>query len=307
MSSDNQYTARGQCAVGFQTDPRRTILIDVGAEIQGTVAGGRFFCHGGPALSGESNATDGVRGISHSRQGYGVSGENTAGGIGVYGHTGGIAVFGMIGPAPTTRFEPGVSGVAVYGFSKDGPVAVFDSDKKNNDKNAPLALFRIDLGDGGGFHNVARIDPDGKGWFNGGTQMGGADVAECIASREALCPGDLVEIDRDCAGRFRLTATPYSSAVAGVVSTNPAVTINGTDAIDEFGGNRPRLALAGCVPVKVTAENGPIHPGDLLVASSAPGRAMRAPPNPAPGTIVGKALGSLEKGDGMIEMLVMLR
>jgi hypothetical protein len=69
----------------------------------------------------------------------------------------------------------------------------------------------------------------------------------------------------------------------------------------------PALALAGRVPVKVSAENGKIQPGDLLVASSTPGHAMRAPKNPAAGTVIGKALGVLERGTGSLEMLVMLR
>ncbi len=73
------------------------------------------------------------------------------------------------------------------------------------------------------------------------------------------------------------------------------------------GNTGPQLALVGRVPVKVSAENGAIVPGALLVASSTAGHAMRAPTNPAPGTIIGKALGVLSEGTGVIEMLVMLR
>ena len=61
------------------------------------------------------------------------------------------------------------------------------------------------------------------------------------------------------------------------------------------------------VPVKVSAENGAIHPGDLLVASSTPGHAMKAGSDPSVGTVIGKALGSLENGTGVIQMLVMLQ
>ena len=67
------------------------------------------------------------------------------------------------------------------------------------------------------------------------------------------------------------------------------------------------LAVIGVVPVKVSAENGPIHPGDLLVASSTPGYAMKAGPNPSVGTVIGKALASLLEGTGMIQILVMLQ
>ena len=83
--------------------------------------------------------------------------------------------------------------------------------------------------------------------------------------------------------------------------------MNGTNSASQPEDLRPRLALAGCAPVKVTAESGPVKPGDLLVASRKPGHAMRAPPNPAPGTIVGKALGPLGEATGVIDMLVMLR
>jgi hypothetical protein len=67
------------------------------------------------------------------------------------------------------------------------------------------------------------------------------------------------------------------------------------------------LAIAGVVPVKASAENGPIRPGDLLVASSSPGHAMRAGDEPPIGTIIGKALEGLDSGTGLIQMLVMLQ
>ena len=70
--------------------------------------------------------------------------------------------------------------------------------------------------------------------------------------------------------------------------------------------DEPLLALIGVVPVKATAENGPIRPGDLLVSSSTPGYVMRCGiPAECKGAIVGKALEPLEEGTGMIEMLVM--
>jgi hypothetical protein len=62
----------------------------------------------------------------------------------------------------------------------------------------------------------------------------------------------------------------------------------------------------GIVEVKVSAENGPIHPGDLLVTSATPGYAMRGD-NPAPGTILGKALESLDNGVGTILVLLTLQ
>ena len=59
-------------------------------------------------------------------------------------------------------------------------------------------------------------------------------------------------------------------------------------------------------PCQVSSENGAIQPGDLLVTSSTPGHAMRDE-RPRPGTIVGKALGSLDAGTGVITVLVTLQ
>lgn len=154
--------------------------------------------------------------------------------------------------------------------------------------------------------NVARIDKSGRGYFNGGTQTSGADLAEIVPTTGAVPePGDVVEIDPDHDDRFRLSTEPATSRVAGVITTKPGVLLNAPGA--EKAAEGPGLALAGRVPVKTTDEGGPIRVGDLLVAARTPGRAMRAPANPAPGTVIGKALRASKDKRGTVEMLVMLR
>jgi hypothetical protein len=72
-------------------------------------------------------------------------------------------------------------------------------------------------------------------------------------------------------------------------------------------GERP-VALTGRVYCRATAANGPIEPGDLLTTSSLPGHCMRVDdPSQAQGAILGKAMGSLEKGEGLILILVGLQ
>ena len=66
------------------------------------------------------------------------------------------------------------------------------------------------------------------------------------------------------------------------------------------------VALAGRVPVKVDAGYGSIRIGDLLTTSPTAGHAMRAE-NPVPGSIIGKAMESLDDGTGTIMVFVMLR
>ena len=68
------------------------------------------------------------------------------------------------------------------------------------------------------------------------------------------------------------------------------------------------MAMVGIVPTKVTAENGPIHRGDMLVTSSTVGYAMKGTDRGRMlGAVIGKAMGPLEVGTGVIEVLVTLQ
>jgi hypothetical protein len=68
--------------------------------------------------------------------------------------------------------------------------------------------------------------------------------------------------------------------------------------------NHIPVAMAGIVPVKVSAENGAIQRGDLLVAAGTAGHAMKAGSDPAPGSVLGRALGMLSSGTGVIEVVL---
>jgi hypothetical protein len=66
------------------------------------------------------------------------------------------------------------------------------------------------------------------------------------------------------------------------------------------------VTLGAYKAIKVDAAFGAVAPGDLLVASPHPGHAMRAD-SPQPGTIIGKALGELSDGIGVIPVIVTLQ
>jgi hypothetical protein len=138
---------------------------------------------------------------------------------------------------------------------------------------------------------------------------GSADVAERVNTSEWVEAGDVVEIDPDHAGFFRKSADPYSRRVAGIISTSPGVILgNSTDSeTGDWDDNRAVLAIAGRVPVRVTTENGPIQVGDLLVASSVPGVAMKGEVSLSVGAVVGKAMEPLDEGEGTIMAQVTLR
>lgn len=68
------------------------------------------------------------------------------------------------------------------------------------------------------------------------------------------------------------------------------------------------VALSGRVYALATAANGPIKPGDLLTTSEVPGHAMKATDFVRwQGAVIGKAMSSLENGEGLVLVLVNLQ
>lgn len=180
-----------------------------------------------------------------------------------------------------------------------------------------------------------RVDADGDTFCDGSFFGGGADYAEMIkvsSGAKSVEAGDLLVIDPANPRSVLKSTSASSTLVCGVYSTEPGFIgserewdVEGPVAgyvgdFDPSSGERVALkakdmaglheeipmAVIGIVPVKVTDEGGPIRPGDLMVTSSTPGHAMRAE-DPKAGTIVGKALGSLAGGKGMIRVLVTLQ
>jgi hypothetical protein len=129
-----------------------------------------------------------------------------------------------------------------------------------------------------------------------------ADFAEMFPAKGSLGPGDVLVIGPD--GDLIQSSERYQTTVVGVYSFQPSYLGNAQFADED--GYVP-LGLLGVVPVKASAENGAIQPGDLLVASSTPGHAMRAGENPPQGTVIGKALEPLAEGTGYIRMIVTLQ
>ncbi|HEX8687161.1 MAG TPA: hypothetical protein VF654_11695, partial [Pyrinomonadaceae bacterium] len=104
------------------------------------------------------------------------------------------------------------------------------------------------------------------------------------------------------------STTSYDTAVAGVISEKPGLSLG------EAGEGKALVATTGRVKVRVDATRGAIKVGDLLVTSDVAGVAMKSQPLELggvpihrPGTIIGKALESLEKGTGEILVLLSLQ
>jgi hypothetical protein len=138
-----------------------------------------------------------------------------------------------------------------------------------------------------------------------GTPSGTFAVMMDVKGAEANYePGDVLIASDTGKGTMERSAMSYSRAVVGVYSASPGF-VGGQPVSDEQASGVP-VVILGVVPCKVSAENGAIHPGDLLVTSSTLTHAMRAD-NPSRGTVLGKALESLDEGMGTIQVLVTLQ
>jgi hypothetical protein len=108
-----------------------------------------------------------------------------------------------------------------------------------------------------------------------------ADLAEMYVSDQDYLPGTVVEFGG--VQEITITTCSHSTAVAGIVSTNPSYLMNST----QTGDYVLPVALTGRVPCQV---QGPVRKGDVLVSSATPGVAQRIGANWQPGCVLGKAM-----------------
>ena len=132
----------------------------------------------------------------------------------------------------------------------------------------------------------------------------------CFPVSEKVEAGDVVVMDPSREGYVVgcfIQADPMVVGIAagpGNACATPNPSAEDTDVVSK--GQAP-VVTSGVTRCKVDAGYGPINRGDLLVASPTPGHAMKAPKPAEQGTVIGKALESLDAGTGLIKVLVMLR
>jgi hypothetical protein len=321
-------SARAQSLYGSSSDPQ-----GVGVTGSATSAPNAVGVLGISGYTSDSTTccNFGVYGVAENNTGRGVMGEATS----TYGSTRGV--FGVvysnygIGALGTAYAQSGYTrGVMGQNYSPDGLGAEAVAYSQSGDTIGVRGVVYSAEGTAGVFVNAAqgnlivgqtrspwapttvfRVDGTGKGFFDGGAQTGGADFAESVTvagMRNSYAAGDVMAIDPFADRQLTLTAEPYSRLVAGVYSTKPGV-LASSHKLDapEIVTEIP-LAVVGIVPCNVSAENGSIQRGDLLVSSSTPGYAMKGTDRQRMlGAILGKALEPLDNGQGMIQVLLILQ
>lgn len=259
---------------------------------------------GGEGVYGYSKNDDGVRGHSDGNDGVKGSTDSAAGfDAGVKGYSKNGKNFGVEGISQNYigiqgwSDNPDNSYPAIQGNNQGGGIGVSGLSKTN------YGVF----GDGKEYGVAA---PDGM--LAPKFDVGNADLAEYLPAASTLTAGDVVVIAEQATNGYglELSHEAYDTAVAGIISTEPGLTLGVKDGQIMGGDNHDDvpLALAGRVPCKVDAAPGAIHVGDLLTTSTTPGHAMRCANRlDCVGAIIGKALEPLEDGQGTITVLVGLQ
>jgi hypothetical protein len=291
----------------FYYHPRPAYYNPINGEAP-TTAGVTGFSNTGPGVlgysaqvpdgsmpgSGESDGVqgisdgNGVHGISFGSAASGVWGENQGGGFGVSGSTSG----------GTPGLGGGTSGAGVWGNTRDATGVMGTSTNG-------VGVF----GRGGSYAGIFDGDVMVNGNLNIGSQ-GDVILNDCAEHFDVVDaktePGTVMVIDQD--GNLQPCNQPYDKKVAGVVSGagnfKPGI-ILGKPQLQSKG---LLIALLGKVYCKADAQYLPIEVGDLLTTSPTTGYAMKAvDPSKAFGCVLGKALRPLDKGQGLIPILIALQ
>ena len=203
----------------------------------------------------------------------------------------------------SSQFQVNASGAVTSGsIVSSGPVGIGVSPQYTLDVAGQIHASQAIYASGGITFS------DGSSLSSANTLCGGdyAESVDVTGGWANYAPGDVLVIDPDHPGKFVKSSEPYSTAVLGIYSTKPGMV--GRRQTSPKSADEVPMAMIGIVPTKVSVENGPIKPGDLLVTSSTPGYAMRGTDRGRMlGAVIGKAMAPLDSGTGVIEMGVTLQ
>jgi hypothetical protein len=251
----------------------------------------------GLAISATSKSSNCVQATSQSG---GIAVRGTA-----FGPAGGPVGFGVLGEGDIGMSGFSVTRIGVQGECDAFPTGIGVKGEGRQYGVEGVSQFGIGVhgsgGKGAGFF-------EGNVTVTGDVMLTGADCAEEFntASAAEIEPGTVMVLDQ--ADTLQPSQQAYDKRVVGVISGagdyKPGIVLDKQQSLE----NRVPVALVGKVYCKVDAQYAPIEVGDLLTTSPTHGHAMRADdPLKAFGSVIGKALRSLEVGQGMIPILIALQ
>jgi hypothetical protein len=275
-----------------------------------------FASSAGEGLHGESTSHDVAaiagfqKNLSPESTSPGVYGESRGGGAGVHGQSHGRGA-GIVG-INSVKAEGGEGGIGGF-FISEQKEGVFASTKSSD--RAAIAGFQNNPNSTGaaiyGEHATGGTAAYFKGnvIVTGDISFPGADFAEDFTIKTEVFaePGTVMALSGT--GELVPCVAPYEKKVVGVVagagSHRTGIIM---DKQEESAVRRQPIALVGKVFCKVDARYGAIEIGDLLTSSATLGHAMKASdPARAFGAVIGKAMGPLSDGLGLIPILISLQ
>jgi hypothetical protein len=243
-----------------------------------------------------------IRGIRYGRMFGFLAGNDPMFGqhAGVYGESDQQGVIGIGDGTGTGVYGAGNFGVR--GESTNGTAAV--QGRSFGRALAGKFLGNVDIT--GTVHVSGDLTTDGDVKVLGDVLLQNRDICERFPIDSPAAKGSVMVMGSD--GMLRPCTKVYDKSAVGVISgagdLRPAITLGGL--LQSF--SHASIALLGTAYCLVDAERAAIEVGDLLTSSSTPGHAMKAiDAIKSFGTVIGKALAPLERGRGLIPMLILLR
>jgi hypothetical protein len=268
-----------------------------------TGTGAAIFADGttGGGLAATSVSDVGVHSANHSASETAIFGINdtpgqqvppnskAGAGSGVWGHTRAEKGAGLVGSVePGLREAAGVVGLGPTAGRFFGDVEVTGQIRH------------------GGNITTSGLEVRGTVTVDGDILMTNRDVAEQFGAVAKYVPGSVMVIGENAL--LELCRDEYDKRAVGIISgagpLRPAITLG------HLQNETPTasIAMIGTTFCLVDAQKVPIEVGDLLTSSSTPGHAMKATDHVRSfGAVVGKALGSLPHGRGLIPVVVALQ
>jgi hypothetical protein len=335
ISGDSKTVGEAAVTGVFGSDPRIVDQRDFAAGVLGLAIGQPAvwgIASGGPGVLGlvQGDGSIGVQGRSDIDGDTGTSGTGVLG-LGTTGVTGrgvvGVRGFGQGGNGFLGGTDPHfIQHAGVYGESdQQGVMGLSTSDLGtgvfggNPTKGSHGFGVRGETFDGVGVHGkslanglagefIGNVSIEGVLNVSGDVLLPNRDISErfAVASLAECEPGMVMVVGGD--GMLTACARAYDRRVIGVISgagtLRPAVTLGH----GQHAGPDVAIALVGTAYCLVDADHGEIGVGDLLTSAPTRGHAMKVvDPLQSPGAVIGKALAPLERGQGLIPIVISLQ
>ena len=277
-----------------------------------TVGGAGVFGHhaaGGPGVMGEGNKGPGV--VGRSTEGAGVYGETAGmnGQAGVWGEHKGAGIGVKAGSNDGVGLAAGsASNEAIHAETRSPGTAAIAAYNLNPEGTGAAVFAKKEGGRGHAGFFAGNVWITGELGVGKDITLANADCAEDfeIVDADLIDPGTVMVVGEK--GALLECRQPYDKRVAGVISGagdyKPGIVLDKQQAQPD----RKPIALLGKAYCKVDAHHGAIEVGDLLTTSPTPGHAMKAADSQkAFGAVIGKALRPLQRGQGLIPILIALQ